>query len=226
MRLTCPNCSTQYEVPDEMIPDSGRDVQCSICEQTWFQTRKPQAKAIPALEVGKAVGEADGAQPDKSDELAKGIVDPTVASILKEEAAREAELREREGPNFESQPDLALDPPERPKVKSKCATVTDSAENSGQIDVLPDVDAINLRLRSDLPSDNTEAVVPARKSTGFLHGFALIVIIGIVLFLIYGNATKISDAVPQADSVLKTYVSLVDQVRLWLEAQTSGGVQD
>ena len=33
------------------------------------------------------------------------------------QAAREAELREREGSNLESQPDLALDPPEEPKVK-------------------------------------------------------------------------------------------------------------
>ncbi|AHD10881.1 zinc-ribbon domain-containing protein [Phaeobacter gallaeciensis] len=37
MRLTCPNCAAQYEVPDDVIPDEGRDVQCSNCGQTWFQ---------------------------------------------------------------------------------------------------------------------------------------------------------------------------------------------
>ncbi|WP_371226226.1 zinc-ribbon domain-containing protein [Roseovarius sp. 2305UL8-3] len=37
MRLTCPNCGAQYEVPDEVIPESGRDVQCSNCGDTWFQ---------------------------------------------------------------------------------------------------------------------------------------------------------------------------------------------
>ena len=37
MRLICPNCDAQYEVPDEVIPTSGRDVQCSNCGQTWFQ---------------------------------------------------------------------------------------------------------------------------------------------------------------------------------------------
>ncbi|MEX0279609.1 MAG: zinc-ribbon domain-containing protein [Arenibacterium sp.] len=37
MRITCPNCGAQYEVPDQVIPDEGRDVQCSNCGNTWFQ---------------------------------------------------------------------------------------------------------------------------------------------------------------------------------------------
>ncbi|MDA5558342.1 zinc-ribbon domain-containing protein [Shimia sp. MMG029] len=37
MRLTCPNCGAQYEVPDDVIPTDGRDVQCSNCGNTWFQ---------------------------------------------------------------------------------------------------------------------------------------------------------------------------------------------
>ncbi|WP_281968399.1 zinc-ribbon domain-containing protein [Roseovarius nanhaiticus] len=40
MRLTCPNCGAQYEVPDEVIPETGRDVQCSNCGDTWFQNHK------------------------------------------------------------------------------------------------------------------------------------------------------------------------------------------
>lgn len=43
MRLTCPNCGAQYEVPEEAIPEDGRDVQCSNCGDTWFQ---PSAKAM------------------------------------------------------------------------------------------------------------------------------------------------------------------------------------
>lgn len=37
MRLTCPNCDAQYEVPEDVMPPEGRDVQCSNCGQTWFQ---------------------------------------------------------------------------------------------------------------------------------------------------------------------------------------------
>lgn len=43
MRLTCPNCGAQYEVPDDVIPESGRDVQCSNCGDTWFQTHPDHA---------------------------------------------------------------------------------------------------------------------------------------------------------------------------------------
>ena len=42
MRLTCPNCGAEYDVPDEVIPASGRDVQCSNCGDTWYQYHPDQ----------------------------------------------------------------------------------------------------------------------------------------------------------------------------------------
>ncbi|NIZ12492.1 zinc-ribbon domain-containing protein [Phaeobacter sp. HF9A] len=43
MRLICPNCGAQYEVPEDVVPDEGRDVQCSNCGETWFQ---PSARML------------------------------------------------------------------------------------------------------------------------------------------------------------------------------------
>ena len=37
MRLICPNCSAQYEIDASLVPDEGRDVQCSNCGHTWFE---------------------------------------------------------------------------------------------------------------------------------------------------------------------------------------------
>lgn len=37
MRLICPNCGAQYEVSDDIVPENGRDVQCSNCGHTWFE---------------------------------------------------------------------------------------------------------------------------------------------------------------------------------------------
>ncbi len=48
MRLICPNCGAQYEVPQSVIPENGRDVQCSSCGHTWFQKHPLQDNAIPA----------------------------------------------------------------------------------------------------------------------------------------------------------------------------------
>ena len=42
MRITCPNCGAQYEVDDTLIPEAGRDVQCSNCGKGWFQARNPE----------------------------------------------------------------------------------------------------------------------------------------------------------------------------------------
>ncbi|MEO0358252.1 MAG: zinc-ribbon domain-containing protein, partial [Pseudomonadota bacterium] len=56
VRLTCPNCEAQYEVPDDAVPAAGREVQCSNCGHTWFAqpksagfaTRGPEPKPTPA----------------------------------------------------------------------------------------------------------------------------------------------------------------------------------
>lgn len=52
MRLICPSCGAQYEVDDSVIPDGGRDVQCSNCGHAWFQRS-----------AGQSVTEAEEAAP-------------------------------------------------------------------------------------------------------------------------------------------------------------------
>lgn len=49
MRLVCPNCDAEYEVDAAVIPDSGRDVQCSNCGHAWFQL-PPEIEAEIAAE--------------------------------------------------------------------------------------------------------------------------------------------------------------------------------
>lgn len=56
MRLKCPSCEAQYEVPDTVIPLAGRDVQCSNCGETWFQERAPRIAAATAEPTGRAAG--------------------------------------------------------------------------------------------------------------------------------------------------------------------------
>ena len=55
MRLTCPNCGAQYEVADDVVPEAGRDVQCSNCGHVWFEKPggveepEPEAEEIAAV---------------------------------------------------------------------------------------------------------------------------------------------------------------------------------
>ncbi len=63
MRLMCPNCEAQYEVSDSVIPLHGRDVQCSNCGQTWFQTHPQSEPEAPADEDDADYG-GDGNLPN------------------------------------------------------------------------------------------------------------------------------------------------------------------
>lgn len=124
MRLTCPNCGAQYEVPDDVIPTEGRDVQCSNCGTTWFQphadqmdtTSETPAQVTPPPEdptdlpeqspVSDPVATEDDAQP--AEPAPRRALDPEVTDILKEEAERENRLRADESAGLETQPDLGL----------------------------------------------------------------------------------------------------------------------
>ena len=89
MRLTCPNCSAQYEVAEDMIPADGRDVQCSNCATTWFQEgRQRTISETPAREVRRpgrrpepaAVAEEETPDADAPDEeIAETPPEPPVA---------------------------------------------------------------------------------------------------------------------------------------------------
>lgn len=127
MRLTCPNCGAQYEVPDEVIPESGRDVQCSNCGDTWFQHHPDhEPEETEAEDIGwdaPSDPEAPVEKPD-TEEIAdehdvaehaeepttRRELDPAVTGVLREEAERERAARAAEaGSGLETQQELGLD---------------------------------------------------------------------------------------------------------------------
>ena len=40
MIIKCENCNKKFELEESLIPDSGRLLKCSNCENTWFFTKK------------------------------------------------------------------------------------------------------------------------------------------------------------------------------------------
>lgn len=132
MRLVCPNCEAKYEVPDDAIPDTGRDVQCANCGHAWFQMRPRAATAPlaaataepepePVAEAGAAaeepVAEAASAEPDvvaqpdtetPAADVGDAVPPEEVKAPLATEGEAEAEVVASEADAKTDQPDAVV----------------------------------------------------------------------------------------------------------------------
>lgn len=188
MRLICPNCGAQYEVPTEVIPTEGRDVQCSACSNTWFQAHPDHDTAL-ADEVDRPSVEpvAPPPEPEPQPEMPareRRALDPNVSDVLRQEAEFEANARAAEhGGALESQPELGLegqreDEGERrarearermarmrgEPVPAEVAVAAVTATAGSRRDLLPDIEEINSTLRSSgerrRPAEADDADLP------------------------------------------------------------------
>lgn len=116
MRLICPSCGAQYEVDADLIPETGRDVQCSACGHVWFE-EPGGSVAAEAGEVAAPVEEAPATlaeAPPAPVRAPRRTVTPAIAEILREEAEREKAARAAEAQAaLERQEELPLAAPER-----------------------------------------------------------------------------------------------------------------
>ena len=89
MRLTCPNCGAQYQVPDDVIPPEGRDVQCSNCGNTWFQASPDTPDILPETEdaLARDPADTDFAPPPDPEPEAEPEPEPETAPTEDDEAA-------------------------------------------------------------------------------------------------------------------------------------------
>ncbi len=238
-----------------MIPAAGRDVQCSNCSTTWFQpgprAADPLAPEVAAVEPQSArklaevavdgpsgaPGAAAGGRPPRRQ------IDPGVADILREEAAREANLRRAEArPDpVEEQAEMPLDRGESTARSRRLAELDEAAEDAFESDqiviavatmttgsrseLLPDIEEINSTLRAtddrtageaDGTDYDTVGAGPRRRGQ-VRRGFFLVLLLALVGLGIYAYSDQIAQAMPQAEPVLTGYVALVDQARFWLD---------
>ncbi|MDW3225095.1 MAG: zinc-ribbon domain-containing protein [Paracoccaceae bacterium] len=272
MRLICPNCNAQYDVPDNAMLPGGRDVQCSNCEHTWYQDfpednadseGSPPELAVPRQDKIPQPSESDASRikVDPSEGTTQTVsqtsesaltppipsrkpLDPSVASVLQEEAQLEARARRSEnaGP-VETQPDLGLnetsrdDETKKRADKARARMIRPAPENTGasadetavavastRRALLPDIQEINSTMRSNNDRSPNEdpgqtAQIEARERRGFARGFTLMVVLAAVLTLLYVMSPQVAKALPQAEAGINAYVATVDQGRAWLNGQ-------
>lgn len=292
MRLVCPSCGAEYEVDDSVIPEAGRDVQCSNCGQAWFQASAaqlqaqktddsthdasqvwqenaddrddspvaapdaetppdPQAKVAdsdvsPDRQGGEEIAAAAPAT-DPTKTFRRRTLDDAVLNVLREEAAREARTRDRQGATLETQPDLGLTSAALPAAepveevrKDRVAQTRGSADESDDEDslvsrgsrreLLPDIEEINstLRATSERGGDAASRDAPEtlqRRRSGFRLGFSISLISAAVLLSTYLLAPVISTQVPALTPLMDAYVHGVDKARLWIDAKMQSSTE-
>ncbi len=255
MRLTCPNCKAQYEVEATVIPDDGRDVQCSSCGITWFQMPEasspaPDTSPEDDLLVDEAPDAYDDLEPEPSTPEMSAIASASaamrrrtlgdaVATVLREEAARETAARQAEGSLIETQGDLGLPegrsaaPP--PPAASPPAGQTDTARTQEHADaalisrqarreLLPDIEAINSTLRATSERGGDAAAMDApetlrQRRSGFRKGFLSSMAVITLLLLPYLLLPQISARIPALAPALAEYATKIDALRDWLNRQ-------
>lgn len=248
MRLVCPNCDAEYEVDASVIPETGRDVQCSNCGHAWFQM-SPQVEDELAAE--EALFEAP---PPEVVTAPPRALDDSVLSVLREEAEREAAARRAEAPPIETQSELGLQQvvaatvaAAKPDASPEADTADDPvaqriarmkgiepppAKPQSRREMLPEIDEINstLRASSEKRAGRSAAVaetMPASKSRhGFRSGFALVLLLAVIVVALYVMAPKLAQQIPAAAPALKAYVAAIDSARLALDGvlQKAGGL--
>ena len=194
MRLVCPNCKANYEIPPNAVPIGGREVKCDSCGHSWFQTRHKKTKEKKLTKPDIKIANEDILEVESSESNKKKI-DPSVIKILKEEAKREIEARDRE----RTQKNISS--------KSK-----KSAKNVG------DKEPTTLTREAILKHQSKDALAEAledKKSTlsfGFIFG--LLIVLFALLAYLFGEQLII--VFPEAEIYFVSYIGLIDEIRLEL----------
>lgn len=229
MRLTCPNCNAQYEVDDAVIPRGGRDVQCSSCGHTWYQYPKDVALEMRAADLDdEDEDEADQPLTRAAGTRAAPRIDKTVLDVLREEAEREMNERQRARSGLETQGDLGLARPTRPRPP-EAATVRPDAASPADDDeaapgappprrrnLLPDIEELTSTLEpgsEERHETEDEILTPEAEARGFRRGVSVVMLIAAALVFVYLLAPLIAAWVPTLEGPLASYVAAIDGLR-------------
>lgn len=267
MRLVCPKCEAQYNVADDAIPQGGRDVQCSNCSYTWFQPeRRPPlsrevsrilSKPIPSVQKTQSretsgydtpqTGRANNSGPmhePVGDGPRRRPVDPAVADILREEAARAKSVTDysavRKPATRDAKPEVAEETRKRIAAMTADEDGTTSSARPASAAAagaaakanpraIPDMTEINaaLRARADTVGEGGLTELEkheAERKRGFLRGFLIVLILFGLIVAPYIYADRLLAYMPELQGYIVTYVAVIDQLRLTLDTLVKAAI--
>lgn len=139
MRLVCPNCEAKYEVPEDAIPETGRDVQCANCGHAWFQMRSrsgaDERVVAPPVPPVPEVAPEPAPEPEPVIEPAAEVVEAAVVAaeeVLPEPEGDAEPVVEEAATVLEAGAD-AMAELEAPGVVADVAVATGEAEEEAEV---------------------------------------------------------------------------------------------
>ncbi|WP_375550916.1 hypothetical protein [Rhodophyticola porphyridii] len=265
--VQCSNCSTTWFQPgprtaasaSESEPEAPHTGEASLPPEET-ETDEPaepetaEAPVEPEVERAQDGGENDHDAPEETDTSAqprtRRDLDPALRDLLREEAEREARLRQAAQETVETQDEMPLDQPAPPAGRGQAdrrmpdaddsfdddaldEMISSSVHDGPRRDLLPDIEEINstLRATSDRNAGESEASdvetldEAPRRRRGIRLGFGLVLLIAAGLVAVYSNAVQIAERLPQASPAIQAYVTQVDEARFWLDGLAQGVLQ-
>ena len=194
MRLVCPNCKANYEIPRQAVPIGGREVKCDSCGHSWFQTRTKKSNDGELIEPENEVIKQDTEEVMSATSNQKKI-DPAVIKILKDEAKREIEARDRERSTK--------------IIPSKNKKSSKNVRNSESVTLTKE--AIRKHQSKDAITEALEDKKTTKRS-GFVFGLLIV----LFALLAYTNSDQLVAVLPGSESYIASYIELIDEIRLEL----------
>ena len=194
MRLVCPNCKANYEVPRHAVPIGGREVKCASCGHSWFQTRTKKSNDGELIEPENEVIKQDTEEVMSATSNQKKI-DPSVIKILKEEAKREIQARDQER--------------NKKNIPSKNKRSLKNTRNSEPATLTKD--AIIKNKSKDALAEALDDKKTTKRS-GFIFGLLIV----LFALLAYTNNDQLISVLPAYEVYIVSYIELVDEIRLEL----------
>ncbi|WP_296474551.1 zinc-ribbon domain-containing protein [Roseinatronobacter sp.] len=143
MRIVCTECTAQYEIDASLLPDAGREVQCSSCGHVWFQEKSP-ALAMKESAQEQPPLPSTQAQPKQLPEP-EPTPEPKTAIELETEAEAEAEAQQSPAQEVGASP---MPPPPPRNVDEKVLEILreeaefesrQRAQEAGTLETQPDL---------------------------------------------------------------------------------------
>ena len=194
MRLVCPNCKANYEIPRQAVPIGGREVKCDSCGHSWFQTRTKKSTDEQLIEPENKTTK------EETEEVASAAsnqkkIDPSVIKILREEAKREIEARDQER--------------NKKNIKSENKRSFKNVKNSEPATLTKDA------ILKHQSKDALAEALDDKKTTkrlGFIFGLLIV----LFALLAYTNSDQLISVLPAYEVYIVSYIELVDEIRLEL----------